>query len=101
MQQYDRRGHPENLESRTLLRQSRRAQNDVLATVGVCVGVDENGKAVQPQVNRRNSDSNDTSKVQSVMRENELGLLLVGADTGLFFLGTFWVLGLRQRLQVG
>lgn len=100
IQQYDRRGHPENLASRALLRQSRRAQNDVLATVGVCVGLDENGTAVRPEVHQKESDINNRIKVESVMRENEVGLLLVAADIGLFFVGTFWVLGLRQRLQV-
>lgn len=100
VQQYDRRGHPENLASRALLRQSRRAQNDVLATVGVCVGVDENGKTTRQQVNQKETDINDRLKVESVMRENEVGLLQVAADIGLFFVGTFWVLGLRQRLQV-
>ncbi len=99
-QQYDRRGHPENLPSRRLLRQSRRAQNDVLATVGVCVGVDENGKVIRPQVNQRETDMNDRSKVESVMRENEVGLLLAAADAGLLYIGYFCVRGLRHRLQV-
>ncbi|KAL8839249.1 MAG: hypothetical protein Q9176_004580 [Flavoplaca citrina] len=35
LQQYDNRGYPQNIGSRALSRRSRRAQNDVLATVGV------------------------------------------------------------------
>ncbi|KAL9638950.1 MAG: hypothetical protein Q9204_001311, partial [Flavoplaca sp. TL-2023a] len=35
LQQYDNRGYPQNISSRALSRRSRRAQNDVLATVGV------------------------------------------------------------------
>lgn len=62
--------------------------------------MDENGKTTRQQVNQKETDINDRLKVESVMRENEVGLLLVAADIGLFFVGTFWVLGLRQRLQV-
>lgn len=66
----------------------------------MCVGVDENGTAVRPEVHQKASDNNDRLKVESVMRENEVGLLLVAADIGLFFVGTLWGLGLRQRLEV-
>ncbi|KAL8843589.1 MAG: hypothetical protein Q9170_000093 [Blastenia crenularia] len=40
VQQFDDRGYPQNLDSQALSRLSRRAQNDVLATVGVILGPD-------------------------------------------------------------
>ncbi|KAL8953660.1 MAG: hypothetical protein Q9222_000497 [Ikaeria aurantiellina] len=50
IQQYDSRGRPVNALSRALSRQSRRAQNDVLATVGVLWGPDQgsSGSSVLP-----------------------------------------------------
>ncbi|KAI4102317.1 MAG: hypothetical protein LQ339_004672 [Xanthoria mediterranea] len=41
IQQYDNRGYPQNPGSRALSRRSRRAQNDVLATVGVLLYPDQ------------------------------------------------------------
>ncbi|KAL8730421.1 MAG: hypothetical protein Q9166_004059 [cf. Caloplaca sp. 2 TL-2023] len=40
IQQFDDRGYPQNPRSRVISRRSRRAQNDVLATVGVLLGPD-------------------------------------------------------------
>lgn len=100
MQQYDSRGHPQNLASRLLVRQARRAQNDVLADVGILQSVDENGHEIRSQLKKRRY-AMDNAKVKAVRRENEIGLLIAAADFGLFCLTTSCLLGLRNRMQVG
>lgn len=99
IQRYDYRGHPENQASRAAARRSRRAQNDVLSTVGVCVGVDANG---QPKISPEGPKAQRAEKeeVKSVMRENEIGLFIAAADNGLFHLAINFAYGLRNRLQV-
>lgn len=98
VQQYDRQGHPENFVSRELVRQSRRAQNDVLTTVGVCVRVDKETKRV---VTHGNDDDADLRPaVGAIMKENEYGLFLSTSDWALFSITNLYLLGLRQRMQV-
>lgn len=101
IQQYDHKGYPENLASRLLSRQSRRAQNDVLATVGVCV-VDERANlcAVPPKQHTRNNQSIEKSRIRLIRRENEIGMSIAAADLGLFCLSSIFLLGLRHRMQV-
>ncbi|KAL8813449.1 MAG: hypothetical protein Q9200_000246 [Gallowayella weberi] len=48
VQHYDERGRPRNNYSRLLSRRSRRAQNDVLATVGVLLGPDQVFEDAEP-----------------------------------------------------
>ena len=98
VQQYDRQGHPQNIVSRGLVRQSRRAQNDVLTAIGVCVRVDKNGK---PITNRKEDDPELSPTLQATLKENDYGLFLATADWALFCLADLCLLGLRQRLQVG
>lgn len=100
MQQYDSRGYPQNLASRSLVRQARRAQNDVLADVGILQSVDENGLEIRSQLKSRRYAMDD-AKVKAVRRENEIGLLIAAADLGLFCLANTCLLGLRHRIQVG
>ena len=100
-QQYDSSGYPENLESRALSRQSRRAQNDVLATVGVCVGVNAEGQPIQSQLDGLKKPVLDKSKIDAVVRENEIGLLVSSADNTLVSLASLYAVGFRHRLQVG
>lgn len=100
-QQYDSSGYPENLESRALSRQSIRAQNDVLATVGVCVGVNAEGQPIQSQLDGLKKPVLDKSKIDAVVKENEIGLLVSSADNTLVSLASLYAVGFRHRLQVG
>lgn len=99
-QQYDSSGYPENFESRALSRQSRRAQNDVLATVGVCVGVNADGQPIQSQLDDLRNHVLDKSQIDAVVRENDIGLLVSSADNTLV-LASLYAVGFRRRLQVG
>lgn len=98
-QQYDRRGHPENAVSRELGRQSRRAMNNVLATVGVCVGVSPNHHLMHP-IHGRSKPVLDRSKIRSISSENTIGLILDTIDLGLISVASLSTVGLRHRLQV-
>lgn len=98
-QQYDRKGYPENPTSRALSRQSRRAINDILTTVGVCVGVDADGQ-VRPVHDNGSLAALDKSKVTGIIRENEIGVLIGLAEALLDDLASMWAIGLRFRLQV-
>jgi len=91
-QQYDSRGYAENLASKELSRQSRRAQNDVLATVGVCVN--------EKSLAKSNQATSEKSEIQQIMAENVDGLLLTTADSILLCSAIAWATGLKQRLQV-
>lgn len=97
-QQYDRRGYPENSTSRALSRQSRRAINDILTTVGVCVGVDANGH--RRAVHDGSIPALDKSKVAGIIRENEMGMLVGFTEAALDDLAGMGTTGLRYRLQV-
>lgn len=99
VQQYDRRGYPQNLASRLLSRQSRRAQNDVLASVGVCVDERATGLSAPPQFVKKHHSA-EKSKIKLIKRENEIGLSIAAADFGLFCLAGVFLLGLRHRMQV-
>ena len=81
------------MRSRELARQSRRAQNDVLSTVRVCVRVDKNGQPVllQPHLVR--------PTVSEIRKENDWGRLLGAIDREFFWLTTLCLVGLRQRMQ--
>lgn len=97
-QKYDSRGYPENPASRATSRQSRRAMNDVLATVGVCVGINTDGHKIS--MNDRGRPTFDRAKLDAIVRENELGLLVDSADMALLSLASMSTAGLRHRLQV-
>lgn len=62
-----------------------KAQNDVLATVGVCL--------------RDTKQSLDTS--EAIMQENEVGLLVGAVDLTVTYLASWPLVGIRSRLQVG
>ena len=97
-QQYDRKGYPENSASRALSRQSRRAINDILTTVGVCVGVDADGQ-IRP-VHNGSRAALDNSRVTGIIRENEIGMLVGLTEAALDDLAGACTAGLRYRLQV-
>ena len=100
VQHYDVRGHPENSPSRSAARRSRRAQNDVLATVGVCVNVDKNGKLVTASSLDSSFDKAKVKKLQEIATENLVGIWLGVVVNLVNFLSTFFVEGLRERFQV-
>lgn len=72
--------------------------NDVLATVGVCVGVDADGQ--KRTINERSKPSFDRALIDSITTENEIGLVVDSADMILVSLANMSTIGLRQRLQV-
>ena len=98
-QQYDSSGYPENLESKALSRQYRRAHNDVLEMVGICVGVQAEGQPIKSRLDSQRKPTLEKSAVDSVVRENEVGLLVLSADTSLLYLSNMCISGLKHRLQ--
>lgn len=101
VQQYDSRGRPENSTSRRLTRRFRRAQNDVLANVGVCEGIDAEG---QPKTHPRTSlqlKPLDEAKIKMILRENQVGQCLSFVYFVLCFTTQMWITSLRNRVQVG
>ena len=100
VQQYDSNGYPVNPSSRSFARRSRRAQNDVLSTVGVCVGIDETGQPIPAMSQNSMTLSMERTKVKTVIRENEIGLFLAAADLGLLYVANNSIFALRNRLQV-
>ena len=97
-QQYDDRGHPEFPASRQHDRASRRAMNDVLATVGVCIGVKADGN--RKSVKDRSRATVDQVKVDDVSTENSIGLMVDSIDLVFISLARMALLGLSYRLQV-
>jgi len=61
-----------------------KAQNDVLATVGVC---------------RRDTKQNQVLS-EAIVQENEVGLLVGAVDLTITYLTTWPLIGIRNRLQV-
>ena len=98
-QQYDRRGYPENLASRALSRQSRRAQNDVMATVGACVRVNANG-VVESHDSEHQKYPPDPTKVAAVVTENGAGFIISCMDQTISSLASIWTRTLKNRLMV-
>ena len=82
-----------NPRSKDLARQSRRAQNDILSTVNVCVRVDRNGLPVVAGARKVKSP------IYNIRQENHCGLLLGTADWCLFCLASLSLVSLRHRLQ--
>ena len=100
-QQYNVSGHPENLASRTASRRSRRARNNVLSTVGICVSTDENGKLIADPSNRNGLGSTpETEKTSVIGSENDVGLWVGLTDEIVCLLSTNFATNLRQRFEV-
>lgn len=100
VQCYDTRGHPENRGSRSHARRSRRAQNDILTTVGVCVSVDKNGQLVPASSVGAVKEQLEMKGVLSVVTENEFGFWLGAAEVAFTALSASCITGLRLRLEV-
>lgn len=99
-QRYNQRGYPINPDSRALSRTSRRAQNDVLSTVGICVGVHEDGRPAAAPFTIAKASNFEAAKIDEVRNENEIGLIMSAASQGAFFFSIWWIAGLRNRIQV-
>ncbi len=100
VQQYNIRGHAENPVSRQAARRLRRAQNDVLSTIGVCVSIDENGE-IKSNLNPANPRARAEKKItQATASENESGYHATTYDEILYKLATGWTYNLRRRLMV-
>lgn len=81
IQLYDERGHPQNPTIKSSSKQMRKAQNDVLYSVGV-VGKNENRK-----------------RLNDVTEENGNGLLAAAFDSVSTVLSACWIDSLRVRYQ--
>ena len=95
-QLFDERGHPVNIRSRVFSRSMRRAQNEVLSIVGVCVR--DIPKSRHGEANPRSDLS--TELVQRTAQENIYGLalLLLGATVQCFCI--WWIDSFRDKLLV-
>ena len=100
VQQYNIRGHPENPGSRTNARRARRAQNDVLATVGVCVSTDKSAKSQLAAVANSVNDIAQSQKITQIIKENESGYWLSMSHDVTCYVLQYWLVCLRDRLQV-
>ena len=98
IQRYDLRGYPQNLASHNLRKQSRRAQNSVLAIFGVCS--DHTGYVVRPLADIKRNLPIDPAKIQMVRKENLLGWRIHIAEQCMFLLARCCLIGVRHRLQV-
>lgn len=100
MQSYDLRGHPENRTSRANARRLRRAQNDILTTIGVCVSVDKDGKLVPSSSIDSDKQERELKKLASIISENEFGFWLSAAQAAVLLLTSSCAMCIRQRLEV-
>lgn len=97
VQQYDSRGHPENRRSKAAARRFRKAQNDVLTTIGVCVVVDSQGRISQKKSRQPDVVA---KQIAAIEKENRFGLGLAMADDIVFHVSSLFLENLRTRLQV-
>ena len=100
VQHYDTRGHPENRSSRSLARRARRAQNDILTTVGVCVFVDKNGRRIPVPSEDPKNKQLERNEILSVISESEFGFWLGAAEGSLWPLLLNGLGAMRLRLEV-
>lgn len=92
-QQFDDRGHPQNPSAKTTARRMRRAQNDVLATVGVVVRKGEERKSKWERLDEK-------AKQQLIYHENQRGRELKGEDRLFGSLLPWSIISLRRRMMV-
>lgn len=93
-QLFDERGHPVNVRSRVFSRSMRRAQNEILSIVGVCVR-DIPQSRHDEAISRHDLD---VDLMQRTAQENMYGLVLrlIGAILQCSCL--WWIESFRQRL---
>lgn len=92
MQQYDERGHPCNPEAQTRASQSRQAQNDVLAAVGVVKRRDDQARKDRSFATRIAADR--------LKLEDTIGASIEVAALGLLICCTWWLESIRLRFLV-
>ncbi|KAL8656909.1 MAG: hypothetical protein Q9226_002444 [Calogaya cf. arnoldii] len=97
IQQYDNRGYPQNRASRDLSSRSRRAQNDVLATVGVLRRPPQ--VAQDTHHSRTQSAPSSVLSPQELIAENHLGCSLYNANVVLDKFCHSCMTRARHRLQ--
>ncbi|KAI4209681.1 MAG: hypothetical protein LQ351_007389 [Letrouitia transgressa] len=100
VQQFDRYGHPENLVSESLARESRNAQNDILATVGVCRRTERMSQDSQSDYLSVQAPSMEESGSTKKLLAKSVNILVTvaGIATSQLFIGS--IHGLSTRLQV-
>jgi hypothetical protein len=98
IQRHDCRAYPQNFASHNLRKQSRRDRNNVLALFGVCT--DHTGHVVRPLSEIKKLLPIDPAKIQTVRKENTLGMRIGITEQGLFALAGICLLGIRHRVQV-
>ncbi|MCJ1251174.1 hypothetical protein MMC30_008405 [Trapelia coarctata] len=99
VQSYDLRGHPENQTSRANARRLRRAQNDILTTIGVCVSVDKDGKLVPSSSMDSDKEEREKNKLASIISENEFGFWLSAAQAAALLLTSSCATCIRQDVE--
>ncbi|KAL9104079.1 MAG: hypothetical protein Q9163_000931 [Psora crenata] len=92
-QEYNSKGYAINPASTEFKRRMIHAQNDVLATVGVCAKIDSSTGS------RKLRSSGDSFRVDGVKSENESGMVISTVDIALMSLIEPCTVGLRQRLE--
>ncbi|KIW17471.1 hypothetical protein PV08_04665 [Exophiala spinifera] len=93
VQRFDSRGHPENLASEASRRRLRRAQNEVLSTVGVVVR--------KAKMNRSRWESmGDDQKHLLLLDENIAGANIGIVESVVLKMSTRWLSALRRRILV-
>ncbi|KAI4263791.1 MAG: hypothetical protein L6R42_001080 [Xanthoria sp. 1 TBL-2021] len=100
VQQYDNRGYPQNISSRALSRQSRRAQNDVLATVGILLSPDQFVQETPHAKGQSEPSSVQTQQdVEDVATESKLGYTLYNSYLALDIFSRSRMTCARHRIQ--
>ncbi|KAI9815840.1 MAG: hypothetical protein M1826_001938 [Phylliscum demangeonii] len=100
VQHYNQRGHPFNVRATIESRDVIRAQNDVLATIGVCVGSETTERSRHTLAPKQPSyKADDTEVVERLVRENEAGSNFTELSDVCRYLAMWWVGTLRGRLQ--
>ena len=99
MQRYDARGHPENNESRRLARRSRYAQNDILATIGVCVSIEDQADQKGTPGGSAPLSKADHEQARINIEEHTIGFWFEGYTELAYEILTKWVVYVRRRTQ--
>lgn len=92
-QQWNERGHPQNLESEQRAKQLRKAQNDVLQACGFIVRKDAERRKEAPNVPW-------DQKYELVKKENTVGFMFKSLDRLGGMLSSWWAISLRRRIMV-
>ena len=95
-QQYDNRGHPVNAGANMKKKQWRHAVNDVLATVGLCVTSDADGRGRGETL----SNLDATKRADRSRRKRAIDEKMLFINEYMVGLVAYWTVSLRYRLEV-